>query len=203
LYLGIDNSIFANKFVSMNRLTFYFQYKFSLARFATNVEVWLVFLAFFLLCSTVIVPISAVANKTLVYTRNGVTVAAWLIIAIFLMLWPEIHSADGFTTKLMKKFTSLALVVALVCFAKVILALLNLAAYINYPDKLIVLYYIGEMIAWIFLTIFFAAYFANHAVKDGLFKKHKHHQHHHSREFDKVLKAEMPAKNTPDGSDKA
>jgi len=150
---------------------------------AQFLEAFLFVLAIFLLISTLIIPVSPVAKPALVYTRNSITVLAWGLMSGYFFLFIKVRTLSEITLMRQKRLTILTFFVCIIAIVKAVLAVINLIVYMNYPTKLVCIYYVGEVVAWFALALFFICQYLENREKASLFAKKKkaapEHEHHH------------------------
>jgi len=105
---------------------------------------------------TIIVPVSLRSDPVVVYSRNFSSVALYFLLGFYFRAWGSKNKY--LTSKNMKRFKIFTLVTALACLAKAALTA-SFFYRMNIDFTLAGLYYIGEMILWTALAIFFAFYF--------------------------------------------
>lgn len=133
-------------------------------------------------------PGGTVINPCYLYTRPLIGTLVWAFMAWFFGLWSSLHTttkANNKNRKTMKKFAFVTILTTVFIYIKFVLAFINLSQFFIRPDKMVLVYFIGECAIWLFMAIFFT-YYSVKQVKD--IKKanaeHHHHHHHHHQHYE-------------------
>lgn len=104
-------------------------------------------------------PVGDMVDATLVYSRNIATILAWFSLALFFTRWINInYSYDKVTFEDMKKIAFASLLAAIISAIKVVLSIINVISYLD-NNVMFIIYYVGEVVAWGALTLFFTLYY--------------------------------------------
>ncbi|MCQ2183300.1 MAG: hypothetical protein MJY89_07875 [Bacteroidales bacterium] len=88
---------------------------------------------------------------------NLTSVAALLLLGLFLRKWAQVYSLQNPPYKIMKCYRILTILVSIVCVLKSAVSVFFSILYLPQKD-LPGIYYAGEALAWIALTVFFISY---------------------------------------------
>lgn len=111
-----------------------------------------------LVIATLLTPVNPF-HTNMIYTRNAISAATWIFLGLFVGFWSFTHNNFYRILKIdMIRFITVTLITTILCFAKVVLSCINMILYFHH-DPLVTLYYVGEILAWFALGIFFFHYF--------------------------------------------
>jgi len=103
------------------------------------------------LALTVLIPVGNRITPTELYSRNFLSILAFLCLSLFLRKWAHIFKHKSHRSKTMKRFKMLIALVWLICLGKIALSGCYGFKYLIL-GKFAGLYYLGDAIAWGFIS---------------------------------------------------
>lgn len=140
---------------------------------------------------TIIYPVGQNTRPFDVYSRNISAIVVYAILGVYLTSWSVYKQKKHHSRSTMKTMKIITIIVIVSCIIKAILAFYYTATQFN-PNHFSWIYYVGEVLAWASLSIYFITYLKSKHRKRETSSETSHHHRHHltekERKMDKVAK---------------